>query len=113
MSLIDNGTGRSNVVPSPYCFQRLFNNDDSNNIVNEADLIFPTTLTQNCFDKLFDACAKLNSIKVNFKNWNDSQNSFENWLLDVSSTGNFICPSELDTTQRDASHIPEGWQIKK
>lgn len=113
MSLIDNGTGKINEVPNDYCFYRLFNNNDRYNIVQEANLIFPTTLTYGCFSRMFGSCSKLHSLKVDFHDWNDAQQSFLDWLLDVSSNGMFNCPSDLDVNQRDSSHIPSGWQIKK
>ncbi|MCQ2776614.1 MAG: hypothetical protein MJ217_02720 [Bacilli bacterium] len=67
MSLIDNGTGKINVVPNDFCFNRLFGNSDTDNIVQEADLIFPTTFANGCFSRMFAGCSKLHSLKVDFK----------------------------------------------
>lgn len=66
MALIDNGNGNNNTVPSSYCFYRLFDNADENNIISEANLIYPTTLTSHCFASMFANCSNLNVISVNF-----------------------------------------------
>lgn len=38
-------------------------------------------------------------------------NAFSDWFNNVSATGVFECPSALDCSTRDASHVPAGWTI--
>ena len=67
-----------------------------------------TTLAPSCYANMFTRCAKLNSIKVNFSAWLD--NSTNDWVLGVSSTGEFNAPSDLPQTYSD-SNIPTGWTL--
>lgn len=116
MSLIDNGTGTIDTVPSAYCFKGLFDHTFSE--ISDVDLTFPKTMKDYCFQNLFHGCDQIKWINVNFTDWNDNKNAFNNWLsssfssINVAAKGTFICPKELDTTQRDESHIPENWEIK-
>jgi hypothetical protein len=66
-----------------------------------------TTLATSCYANMFYDCKKINYIKTNFTSWLDGATS--NWLYNVASTGTFICPSTLDTTQSGTSYIPVGW----
>jgi hypothetical protein len=61
---------------------------------------------------MFRDCTSLNYIKVGFTDWNSTRTSTSYWLSNVSSSGKFVCPSALDTTQRGDSYIPEGWTIQ-
>jgi hypothetical protein len=74
-----------------------------------------TTLESGCYRGMFYGCNSLNHIKVGFTDWNSNEhwneNSTSGWLYDVSPTGTFICPEELDTKLSGNSYIPEGWEI--
>ena len=68
------------------------------------------------FTEMFYGCSSLSQVEVDFKFWRWTAGSntiypTTDWLSGVSPTGTFICPAELDTSIRDASHIPEGWTI--
>lgn len=70
-----------------------------------------TTLGYKTYSSMFNGCSSLNNITVKFTDWNEAEQSTENWLSGVASTGTFRCPSNLDTTTRDASHVPDGWTV--
>ena len=70
--------------------------------------------------KMFYGCTSLKHLKVYFTNWDgygvyvrpwDGYKGYSLWLENVSSTGVFECPSALDCSTRDASHVPAGWTI--
>ena len=67
-----------------------------------------TVLADHCYQYMFNGCTKLNYIKVNFSSWID--NTTNNWVAGVSSTGVFNAPSDLPQTYGD-SNIPTGWTI--
>ena len=62
------------------------------------------------FVELFKGNNKLTHIKCNFTTWG-LWSQFGSWLQNASATGVFECPLALDTTTRDASHVPAGWTI--
>ena len=88
-----------------YCYQYMFYGCKS--IVNAPELP-ATTLASHCYQYMFNGCTKLNYIKVNFSSWID--NTTNNWVAGVSSTGVFNAPSDLPNIFGD-SNIPTGWTI--
>ena len=58
---------------------------------------------------MFYNCASLNRIEVAFTDWGDSYTP--DWLANVASEGEFICPTALETIV-GSSFIPEGWTVK-
>ena len=88
-----------------YCYQYMFYGCKS--IVNAPELP-ATTLASHCYQYMFNGCTKLNYIKVNFSSWID--NTTNNWVAGVSSTGEFNAPSDLPVIVGD-SNIPTGWTI--
>lgn len=71
-----------------------------------------------CFHYMFNGCIKLKSVTVNFTSWpcdNNSSASTTQWLYNAgtsaSSTPTFYCPAGLDTSTKDAHHVPEGWTV--
>lgn len=61
----------------------------------------------------FQGCSSLNSITVRLTSWPTSSTALGDWLDGVAEYGTFICPSALDTSVRDSSHVPVGWTIHK
>lgn len=59
---------------------------------------------------MFYRCTSLKHLKVYFTNWNGYA-AYGLWLKNVSPTGVFECPSALDCSTRDDSHVPAGWTI--
>ena len=80
-----------------------------NNLTN-APTLPATTLAPSCYLSMFDSCFKLNSVSVDFTNWNDSNYSTSNWLNHVASNGTFTCPTELPLST-GVNYIPEGWNV--
>ena len=88
-----------------YCYYSMFRSCTS--LVN-APALPATVLADYCYPYMFNGCTKLNYIKVNFSSWVD--NTTNNWVAGVSSTGVFNAPSDLPDTRGD-SNIPTGWTI--
>ena len=57
---------------------------------------------------MFYGCTNLKYVKIALTSW--ESNSLY-WLEGVSATGVFDCPSTLDTSTRDTSHVPTGWTV--
>ena len=62
---------------------------------------------------MFYSCNALKKVKVGFYDWKSGINATTQWLTNVSSTGVFECPSVLDCSTRDNSHVPAGWTIAR
>ena len=60
---------------------------------------------------MFYGCNALKKVKVGFSDWKSNLNATTQWLTNASSTCVFECPSALDCSVRDASHVPAGWTI--
>lgn len=61
------------------------------------------------FSYMFDGCAMLSSIQVDFTSWPSGSNSTQNWVRGVYGTGVFTCPSSLGTDStiiKNNSHAP-------
>ena len=60
---------------------------------------------------MFENCYNLNRIKVNFTNWMEYMNTTNSWVSAISNTGVFECPSSLDCSRIDDTHVRKGWTI--
>lgn len=78
----------------------------------EADPDFPLS-EMAPLNKMFKGCASLATVTAHFELWSttDIGTVATNWLQNTATTGVFKCPSALDTTTRDASHVPAGWSV--
>ena len=88
-----------------YCYYYMF--EGCSSLINAPELP-ATVLADYCYQYMFNGCTKLNYIKVNFSSWID--NTTNNWVAGVSSTGVFNAPSDLPQTY-GTSNIPTGWTI--
>lgn len=89
-----------------YCYKSMFQNCTS---LTKAPDLPATTLAQHGYLGMFSGCTNINKIKVSFTSW---ENNFcYSWLSGASPTGVFECPSALDCSTRDTSHVPAGWTI--
>lgn len=79
--------------------------------LQRADLSSISTIYYESLQGAFDYCQKLKYVKVSFTDWDSNENATDGWLSSVSANGVFDCPSTLDTTTRDASHVPSGWTV--
>ena len=68
-----------------------------------------TQLVDNCYSSMFEGCSSLNFVRVAFADWGDDFT--DTWLDGVAAEGTFTCPAGLDTTTRDASHVPADWTV--
>ena len=89
-----------------YCYSQMFKNCTSLKI---APVLFATNLANGCYSEMFRGCSSLNKVEVNFTTWD--QYTTTNWLQNVASTGEFTCPTALDTTVRSVSRVPYNWTI--
>ena len=72
------------------------------------EFILPATeLKSNCYAYMFKSCTRVNIINTKMTDIS-SNNCLNNWLDNVSHTGDFYCPAEL-TIPSGASGIPSGW----
>ena len=67
-----------------------------------------TVLVKDCYYAMFRNCTGLTSIEVSFGEW--IEGTTDDWVLNVDSSGTFICPSGLEQIF-DANHIPTGWTV--
>lgn len=95
------------------CYGYLFKNCTSLKLAPELPA---SNLVSQCYNRIFEGCTLIDHIKVGFSDWaitGSVESSYKtyNWLSNVSATGVFECPAMLDTSTRDASHIPSGWSV--
>ena len=91
-----------------YCYASMFSGCTS---LTEAPELPATTLEVGCYSGMFSGCTSLQYIKVAFTVWDGW--CTKNWVANVSPTGTFVCPSELDTTNRGTDYIPANWSVIK
>ena len=60
---------------------------------------------------MFYNCQSLKKVKVGFSDWKSDIDATTQWLTNISSVGVFECPSALDCSTRDVSHVPAGWTL--
>lgn len=92
------------------CYQNMFNGCTN---LREAPNLPATeeNLATNCYAGMFTNCSKLNRIQVNFTSWGTNNTEYtSNWVANVASSGDFVCPDELDDTKIGSSNIPNGWR---
>lgn len=98
------------VLPAIYakvgCYQSMFSGCSSLIEAPEIKAIFQDA---NFIAEMFNGASSLKKVKVHFTTFESYYSS--NWLNNVAASGTFYCPSALDTTTRDASHVPEGWTV--
>ena len=67
-----------------------------------------TTLTNYCYNSMFSGCQLLKEVRVSATKI--ASRSLEEWLKDVSATGDFYCdPNATIFPTNDVSGIPSGW----
>ena len=86
------------------CYSQMFENCTS---LKTAPTLPATTLALQCYSQMFSGCTNLNLVKVPFTEW--TNNTTNNWLNGVASTGTFVCPDALDKSQTGANYIPTSW----
>ena len=118
---------------NPYCFDRLFSGNPTmiqaprlpalklargcyremfagcTGLV-EAPELPALKLAKDCYSGMFKDCTNLNKVKVNFTEWDSTQNNTWDWLKNTSATGTFIKPEALPEVF-GVHEIPENWQV--
>lgn len=95
---------------TPYCYESMFR--ACTNLI-EPPKLSAVELKPYCYQSMFQDCTKLNKIEVNFVEWPNSStsvNSTNNWVYNITTSGEFICPAELPE-ERGVSRIPNNWTV--
>ena len=90
------------------CYYSMFYGCSS---LTKAPELPATVLTDSCYLYMFYNCKALKKVKVGFYDWKSGRNATLSWLTSVPSGGVFECPSVLDCSTIDDSHIPSRWSI--
>ena len=92
-----------------YCYQRMFYGCPH---LKRISITRTTSSYSGPYMAMCEGCASLNYVYCTLTAWPTSTNATNNWLAGVAATGTFVCLSALDTTIRDASHVPVGWTVE-
>lgn len=96
------------------CYARMFEGCTS---LTKAPKIHATTLAGMCFYDMFEGCSALADVEVRFEDWDGDLRPLPPtafWLMNVSATGTFRCPTALgtnDTIARGYNSCPPGWTV--
>ena len=86
------------------CYVSMFSGCTS---LTKAPLLPATTLSTNCYNGMFNGCTSLTEVRISATT--TGFGSLDNWLADVSTTGDFYCDPNATIFPTGASGIPEGW----
>ena len=120
--------GCTSLTTAPKIYAKSGDNNSCNSMFYQCTSLTEATVPNINFNisnidtvfQMFYGCTSLKHLKVYFTNWDgygvyirpwDGYKGHSLWLEDVSSTGVFECPSALDCSTRDVSHVPAGWTI--
>jgi len=94
----------------PFCYAAMFGGCIN---LKKAPNLPASLLASGCYYYMFYNCQSLNTVKVNFTEWDDSINATDNWLTNVSANGTFIKPDDFDVSEivNGPSSIPAGWDV--
>ena len=87
------------------CYDSMFKNCTS---LTTAPALPATTLARGCYVNMFDSCRRLNKVTTYAADISAS-NCLNNWLYDVSSTGDFYNLGGATYPTDSTSGIPTGW----
>ena len=92
------------------CYNSMFNNCTS---LTQAPALPAEILDDSCYAFMFRGCNKLASISASFTEWSPSF-ATTGWVIDVSSSGTFYCPTALGTNEtitRGNNNCPTNWTV--
>lgn len=89
-----------------YCYYQMFSECVS---ITDANIALQT-IPQLGLYEMFKRCTNLSGVTVNFTAWNSNATGY--WLNEVAANGTFTCPTGLDVSTRDESHVPANWTIE-
>ena len=81
-----------------------------------APVLPAATLVDYCYKNMFSGCSNLNSITVNFMDWDVATDATSDWVNGVAGSGEFHCcinlvPNPSVPANFDDSKVPAGWTI--
>ena len=79
--------------------------------LSTAHTLPATMLVDYCYSGMFEGCTNLNYIKMLATDIS-ANDCLSNWVLNVSSTGNFIKNASMTALPRGDSGIPNGWIVQ-
>lgn len=79
--------------------------------LTEAPYLPAETIAGYAYNTMFYGCTLLETVHVALTAWGVNNDTYF-WLGGTAASGTFRCSTELDTSLRDASHIPTGWTIE-
>ena len=91
-------------VLSPSCYRSMFFGCES--LVKSPELP-ATTLADYCYRQMLLGCSKLKEVRISATT--TATRSMEEWLANVSSTGDFYCDPNATIFPSGMSGIPSGW----
>ena len=102
-------------TPAKNCYYQMFrtwnNASVTSSLLDPPEIMLENDNAESCMQGMFNNCRFGSPLKVHFTSWANASNASKDWLQGVHGETTIICPSELDTTTRDESHIPSGWTI--
>lgn len=133
MSLLDKDRSIT-VIPSSYCFYRLFNYSENLaatpelpattltascyremflgcNSIQSAPELPATTLAASCYQEMFRHCTSLNYVQCLVTNIAASD-CVKDWLFNVAPTGTFVKDCRMQSWPEGSSGIPAGWTVE-
>ena len=86
------------------CYRSMFFGCQS---LTKAPELPATTLENFCYYQMFSGCQSLKEVRVSATR--TAEKALDNWLKDVSATGDFYCDPNATIFPTGDSGIPEGW----
>ena len=75
--------------------------------LTKAPALPATTLSNGCYQYMFSGCQSLKEVRVSATT--TAYSALENWLNNVSATGDFYCDPNATIFPSGISGIPSGW----
>ena len=90
-----------------HCYLRMFESCQS---LTKAPVLPATTLAEFCYKSMFSGCQSLNEVRIAATTKaQNALNALNDWLKDVSATGDFYCNPNATIFPTGTSGIPENW----
>jgi len=70
-----------------------------------------STLTQCCYESMFEGCTNLKSVKCLATNIS-AENCLKDWMSGVPAGGMFTKAASMDSWPTGANGIPDGWTVQ-
>lgn len=98
-------------TPNRYIYQKMFYNCLK---LEKAPILPMAVIYTNAYSEMFYNCSSLKEYQVAFTEW-PTNNGTKDWVKNAQNTSDVIfkCPSALDTSIKDDSHVLSNWTIIK